>query len=222
MANSDPMTIKPPKLLIFCHGVGANGADLVPLATHWAVALPDTAMESPDAPFPFDGGGRGRQWFSIAGITPDNRAARVSDAAPAFDRLIDDLLGQHGVSESEAALVGFSQGTIMSLDALVRGRRPRAIIGYSGRLARPPVGRIAAETDILLVHGTADPVIPFAELARAEAALSEAGASVRAVTLDGVGHTISSVGAAMGLDFLRGLTTPRSKSGSDALSARPA
>lgn len=217
-----PDMVNPPKLLIFCHGVGASGADLVPLATHWAVTLPDTAMESPDAPFPFDGGGRGRQWFSIAGITPDNRAARVSDAAPAFDRLIDDLLAQHGVSESETVLVGFSQGAIMSLDAFVRGRRPRAIIGYSGRLVRPPVERITAETDILLVHGTADAVIPSAELARAEAALSAAGASIRTATLDGVGHTISSVGAALGLDFLRGLATPRPKSGSEAPSARPA
>jgi phospholipase/carboxylesterase len=77
-------------------------------------------------------------------------------------------------------LVGFSQGSIMALDALVSGRWPvRAVVAFAGRLASPEPFASASDSDVLLVHGDADPVMPVALSAQAEAALARAGYRAR-------------------------------------------
>ena len=105
-------------LIILLHGVGASGASLAPLAEAMAPALPGVAFATPDGVEPFDMGGPGRQWFSVKGVTAENRAARVAAARPAFDATLDRIIAEHGARPEHVALLGFSQGTIMSLDLL--------------------------------------------------------------------------------------------------------
>lgn len=200
------------RLVVFLHGVGARGDDLEPLARMWRAALPDAAMALPDGVEPYDMAPMGRQWFSVNGVTPANRGERVAAAAAAFDGVLAEELAAAGVPLEELILVGFSQGTIMSLDALATGRwAPRAVVGYSGRLARGPEGAgIGAKTPVLLVHGTADPVIPVRETEGAAQALRAAGTAVKTLIEPGVEHTISQAGAQAGLDFLRAVLTPPS------------
>lgn len=193
------------RLVVFLHGVGASGADLAPLARLWRSALPDAAMAFPDGPAPFDLGPAGHQWFSVNGVTEENRPQRVAAAAPVFDHVLTEELAWAGVEPEALILVGFSQGSIMALDALATGRwRPAAVVAYAGRLARRPTpGGITAGTRVLLVHGAADPVIPVHELGTAAQALREAGVPVDTRVEPGVGHTITEAGAQAGLDFLR-------------------
>ncbi len=184
-------------LVIFLHGVGARGGDLAPLGEIWAEALPRTDFEAPDGPEPFVGGGPGRQWFSVAGVTEANRPGRIVAARPAFDAVIRGLTDRHGLGDrpDRVALVGFSQGAIMALDAVASGRWKLAgVVAFSGRLAGAVTSRAAIDTNVLLVHGGSDPVIPATESVRAEALLSRAGFSARAKVIPGLGHTISQEG----------------------------
>ena len=194
------------QLVILLHGVGARGENLAGLGPIWARALPDTAFAAPDSPFPFDQGGPGRQWFSIAGVTPENRAARVIAARADFDAVIGALVAEHGFAArlDRVALVGFSQGAIMALDALASGRWPvAAVLAYSGRLATP-VDNPARGTPALLIHGDADMAIPFTQSQEAAARLTAAGVPTRLIIEPGQYHGISPQGAQEGARFLAG------------------
>lgn len=191
-------------LVILLHGVGSNGADLAPLGESWKARLPDAVFVSPNAPEPSNFGS-GYQWFSVAGVTEENRPARITAARAAFDTVISDIIDENGFNGrlNRVVLVGFSQGTIMSLDAVASGRWPvAAVIGFSGRLASEAPLTPSTETKIMLIHGTSDPVIPSWETEKAEAELKAAGLSVETVIEPGLGHTISIGGADRACDFL--------------------
>jgi phospholipase/carboxylesterase len=191
-------------LVVFLHGVGSRGADLMPIAQVLRPALQQAAFAAPDGPFAFDGGGPGRQWFSVSGVTEANRSQRIVAARAAFDDVVRDAIEQHGLAASldRVVLVGFSQGSIMALDAIVSGRWPvGAVVAYSGRLASPrPFVR--GSTQVLLVHGGADPVIPAVNSTQTAAALRETGFDAHTHILPGVGHTITAQGAQLGADFV--------------------
>ncbi len=196
---------KPARLVILLHGLGADGNDLIGLAPYWAPALPDAEFVSPNAPFPCDMAPWGFQWFSVQDRTPGNMLAGVKASAPILDAFIDEALAARGLDESQAALVGFSQGTMMSLYVGLRRAKPFAgIVGFSGRL----IGRELLKTDIrsrppvLLVHGTDDPVVPYDSLANAEAALKENDVPVETLSCVGMGHSIDQDGLTRAGRFL--------------------
>lgn len=191
-------------LVILLHGVGSNGEDLAGLGAHWSADLPDVIFSSPDAPFRFEHG-PGYQWFSLAGITPGNRPQRVETARQAFDRQLSAILNEHEMAEhlDKVVLVGFSQGSIMGLDAIVSGRWPVAgLVSFSGRLASPTPYHPAAATPIMMIHGMADSVIPYAETEIAAAALRESGLTVSTQFDPSIGHTISAQGARSAAEFI--------------------
>ncbi|BAI74677.1 hydrolase (plasmid) [Azospirillum sp. B510] len=200
------------RLVILLHGVGSSGADLMPLAQAWRHALPDTAFAAPDAPQPF-GMGDGHQWFSIAGVTEENRPARVAAALPALVELIEAERGRVGVAPADVALVGFSQGSIMALHlAMTAPERCGAVIAFAGRIAAPvptpagpvdgPADRLGARPPILMVGGLADGIMPPAVVRAAASHLRSAGFPVEEHLLRGVPHTITAAGARLGLSFL--------------------
>ena len=133
--------------MIFCHGYGSNGDDLIGLAPMLAKALPNTAFASPDAPQAVPGYPSGFQWFPISQLDPALMASGVRQAAGALDRFIDAELRRHELPARACALVGFSQGTMMALHVGLRRPEPlAAIVGFSGLLTRPrAAGRRAEE-----------------------------------------------------------------------------
>ena len=196
------MTRSSDRLVIGLHGVGASGRDLEGLARVWAPSLPGTRFAFPDAPEPC---GMGRQWFSISGVTEENRGGRIRDARPGLDATLSRVIEEHGFAGrlERVALVGFSQGTIMALDGVVTGRWPvGAIVGFSGRLASPEPHSPAIATPVLLVHGEADPVIPVDETQKAAARLAVCGMHVETLVIPGLGHGISAEGAERAVQFL--------------------
>lgn len=191
-------------LVIMLHGVGSSGGDLAPLASAWKAALPGAIFASPNAPNP-SSFGAGYQWFSIAGVTEANRSGRIADARPSFDEVISAIIAENGFGEKldRVAFVGFSQGTIMALDAVASGRWPvGALVGFSGRLASPLPLQPARQTPVLLIHGSADQVISATESNKAAEALKALGVAVETAILPGVPHTISAEGAEKAGAFL--------------------
>jgi phospholipase/carboxylesterase len=193
-----PLSGNPPKqLVVMLHGRGADGADLIGLAPMMAKHLPDALFLSPDAPNPCEDAPVGLQWFNRLGRTPENTAAGVRGAAPAIDAFLDHHLARHGLTDGDLALFGFSQGSMMALHVgMRRAAAPAAVLGYSGRLAAPESlgDEITARPPVLLVHGEADEIVPHASLAAAEAALSDAGVTVEAVSRPGLGHGLDNDG----------------------------
>jgi phospholipase/carboxylesterase len=196
----------PKKLVVLLHGLGADGNDLIGLAPYWAPLLPDAEFVSPDAPFPLDMGPFGRQWFSVQDRTPETMLAGARAAAPILDAFLDDALGSRGLEGRSLALVGFSQGAMMSLFVgLRRAASPAAIVAYSGALVAPQLLRseLRSKPPVMIVHGDADPVVPFAMMPAAVAGLKAVGISVTELVRPGLGHGIDEEGLTRGGAFLR-------------------
>jgi phospholipase/carboxylesterase len=188
-------------LVVFLHGLGADGNDLISLAPMLAPVLPDTAFASPHAPYPCDMAPMGRQWFSLQDRDPDVLLDGVRDAAPLLNAFLDQELKALGLGDDRLALVGFSQGTMTALHCALR--RPQAaavVVGFSGALLKPEVlgNEIVSRPPVLLVHGDADEVVPFQALALAEEALELNGVPVAAYARPGLGHGIDQEGLQLG------------------------
>lgn len=192
------------QLVILLHGWGADGDDLIGLAPYWGELLPEAAFVSPHAPFPCDMG-FGRQWFSLADRTPEVILAEVRLVAPMIDAFIDDQLAAYGLTPSELAIVGFSQGTMMALYvAPRRAEAVAALVGYSGRLIG--ADQLAAETKsrppVSLIHGERDDVVPASSMESAGTALAGAGFAVETHLRPALGHGIDPEGIAIAGRFI--------------------
>jgi phospholipase/carboxylesterase len=193
------------QLVVFLHGYGADGGDLLAIGREWSRLLPDAAFVAPNAPERCVMSGAGFQWFGLTFRDPDERWNGVRQARPVLDAFLDAELKAQGLSDSQLALVGFSQGTMMALHTGLRRRAaPGAILGYSGTLEG--ADQLAAEATgkppVLLVHGEADEVIPVEALFMATDALAAASIPVQWHLSLGVGHGIDPEGLKHGGEFL--------------------
>jgi phospholipase/carboxylesterase len=197
---------KPRQLVILLHGLGADGNDLIGLAPVFAQILPHAEFLSPNAPFPCDMAPYGYQWFSVQDRSFDAVLGGVRAAAPMLDAFIDEALAARGLAATDLALVGFSQGTMMSLHVGLRRANPVAgILGYSGRLIGGEIltDEIKSKPRVLLIHGDADPVVPFESLAQAEQAHRALGVPVETVRRPRLPHAIDEDGLRHGARFLK-------------------
>ena len=200
----------PKQLVVFLHGYGADGNDLIDIGRAWQPILPDTAFVSPHAPRPCGQAPVGREWFPLTFRDPNERWIGVNKARPAIDAFLDAELAKLGLDESALALVGFSQGTMMALHAgLRRAAAPAAIVGYSGVFVLPDkvkpeviAGEIKSRPPVLLVHGSEDDLIPAQALFQSAQALAALEVPVEWHLSEGVGHGIDQEGLRHGGAFL--------------------
>ncbi len=195
----------PKSLVIFLHGYGSNGADLISLAPYWRAALPNTLFIAPNAPQPCPGAPGGYQWWPLTSPAPAARAAGVRQPAAALNAFIDGQLERYGLTEDSVALVGFSQGAMMALHVGPRREQTLAgIVGYSGMLADPAAvtAEVRTKPPVLLVHGEADSVIPVIALQEGKLVLGSLGFKVATHISAGLGHSIDEAGLRLGEQFL--------------------
>jgi phospholipase/carboxylesterase len=197
---------KAKQLIVLLHGYGSNGDDLISLAPFFAQALPDAEFLSPNAPFPCEIAPFGFQWFGFEGRTPEMLLGGARLAAEILDKFLDAELAKRGLTDRDLALVGFSQGTMMSLHVGPRRQnRIGGILGFSGSLIAPNLlgSELKSKPPVLLIHGTADQVVPYGALAQAEKALKDAGVPIETESRPGLPHSIDQIGAQKGALFLR-------------------
>ena len=206
----EPRTGAARRLVVFLHGYGADGNDLIELGRVWQPFLSDAAFVSPHAPEPCAGAPMGRQWFALTFRDPEERWKGVNAAAPILNRFLDAELGRRSLPASALALVGFSQGTMMALHVgLRRAPAPAAIVGYSGLFVLPNgagpeavVADVLARPPVLLIHGDRDELIPVQALFQATQALAALEVPTEWHISPGIGHGIDQEGLRHGVEFL--------------------
>jgi phospholipase/carboxylesterase len=198
------------RLVVFLHGYGADGEDLIDIGRQWQQALPDAAFVAPHAPEPCAGAPYGRQWFPLTFRDPNERWRGVEHARPVLDAFLDEELARLRLGGGDLALVGFSQGTMMALHVgLRRAAAPAAIVGFSGLFVAPEgkgptamTAEIVARPPVLLVHGDHDQVIPPEALYFSATGLNSLQVPVEFHMSRGIGHGIAGDGLSLGATFL--------------------
>jgi phospholipase/carboxylesterase len=215
MAELDGPRIEPragtaKHLVVFLHGYGADGNDLIEIGRDWQELLPDAAFVSPHAPRPCGQAQVGREWFPLGFRIPGERWDGVQAAAPGLNAFLDAELSRRKLPPSALALVGFSQGTMMALHVgLRRTVPPAAIVGYSGILIMPDdamseafAAEIKSRPPVLLIHGDEDQLIPVQAVTHSAQGLAAVGIPAEWHISSGVGHGIDQEGLRHGGEFL--------------------
>jgi phospholipase/carboxylesterase len=203
-----PRSGKAKQLVVFLHGYGADGNDLIEIGRAWAGLLPDAAFVSPHAPHPCGQAPVGREWFPLTFRDPNERWTGVNSAAPVLNAFLNAELTRLQLPPSALALVGFSQGTMMALHVGLR-RAVAAIVGYSGMLVVPEnvdpesfAAEIVSRPPVLLVHGEQDDLIPVQALFHAAQGLAALNVPTEWHISPGIGHGIDQEGMRQGGAFL--------------------
>jgi phospholipase/carboxylesterase len=206
----EPRSGKAKQLVVFLHGYGADGNDLIDIGRAWQGILPDAAFVSPHAPHPCGQAPVGREWFPLTMRDPGERWVGVNAAAPVLNSFLDAELKRHQLPPSALALVGFSQGTMMALHVgLRRAVAPAAIVGYSGMLVVPEdidpdkfAAELRSKPPVLLIHGDQDQLIPVQALMHATQGLASMDIPAEWHISPGIGHGIDQEGLRQGGEFL--------------------
>ena len=215
MAELDGPRIEPrsglaKQLVVFLHGYGADGNDLIEIGRAWQGLMPDAAFVSPHAPRPCGQAPSGREWFPLTFRDPNERWVGVQAAAPILNAFLDAELARRQLPPQALALVGFSQGTMMALHVgLRRAVPPAAIVGYSGMLVVPEdvdpdtfAAEIKAKPPVLLIHGDQDELIPVQAVFHAAQGLAALDVPAEWHISSGIGHGIDQEGLRQGGEFL--------------------
>ena len=196
-------------MVVFVHGYGADGADLLSLSDPLAPHLANTVFLAVDAPSPCTGNPMGRQWFPIPrfdGSTEVAAAVEMNHAADDLNAFLDQQLADEGLTDKALALVGFSQGAMMALHVAPRRAKSMAgVVAISGQLMRAQLLGLetVSKPPILLVHGDRDDVVDFNEMQRAGQALQAAGFDTFGHVMKGTGHGIAPDGLGVAMQFLK-------------------
>lgn len=182
---------KAAQLILLFHGVGSNAQSLTGLGQAYAQAFPQAMVVAVDAPHASELAPGGRQWFSVTGVTEENRGERVDAALPAFEFAVRHWQERSGVDTAGTALVGFSQGAIMALASALRPEPVAArVIAIAGRFARLPEAPLHEGSTLHLLHGKADTVMPYSHAIEGAMRLKALGTDFTADVLPFIGHEL--------------------------------
>ena len=196
---------KPQQAVIFFHGYGGSGKDISSLAINWQRFLPDSIFMCPNAPEACSIHPDGFQWFDL---TSDNEKIILEKSILAEEKInifIDQILENFNLKNRNLALVGFSQGTMMSLHVSLRRKNSMAaVLGYSGKLIGADLLKndLISKPSIYLIHGDQDPMVPYQETLTAEKTLKEHGVDIKTHISKNTQHSIAEDGLRIGIDFL--------------------
>ncbi len=196
-------------LVVFVHGYGADGNDLIGLADPMAEHLPNTAFVSPHAPHACSMSPMGREWFPIPmidGSSEDVARAGMLKTADMFQDWLEGQITDMGLTADRVVLVGFSQGTMLALHTGPRrDNKLAAIVGFSGRLLAPELleAQVKTKPPVLLIHGDMDMVVPPTDMGKAADALTQNGFDVFTHISKDTAHGIAPDGLGLAVQFIQ-------------------
>lgn len=205
-----PASGKVKQLVVFLHGYGADGNDLLSLSEELTDILPDAHFISPNAFERCEMSPLGFQWFSLQEWSMQSLYTGVRRAEPVLNAFLDHQLERLGLKDEDLILIGFSQGTMTALYTALRRANPcKAIVGFSGALIGGNLlkDEVKSRPPVCLIHGTEDQVVPHNALLDASHWLSENDVPVEAHSIEGLPHGIDGRALSAAVRFLDQLTT---------------
>ena len=197
--------IKFDSIVVLLHGIGADASDLLPLAEHWSQKLKKTKFYSIDAPNPYKQAPFGREWFGLEDRDQTRILKEIDILKPIIISFLKNKLKEHKLDFKNLIMVGFSQGTMVSLNlAISMNKEIRGVLGYSGGIVLSKSGKIEinSKPKICLVHGTNDDVVPIRMMDSSKTFLEENNIEVESNAIDNLGHGINQKGLEIGENFL--------------------
>ncbi len=196
-------------VVVFLHGYGADGADLLGLSDPLSEHMPDTTFIAPDAPEKCAGNPVGFQWFPIPwldGSSEEDSMNGANQAALDIDAFLDQVLEDEGITPEQLIVFGFSQGTMMALRVLPRRAEPIAgLVAFSGRMLEPDqfAEQVKSKPPVLLVHGDQDDMVPPGHFSESGEILQAEGFETYGFIMKGTGHGIAMDGLSVALSFMQ-------------------
>ncbi len=190
------------KLIFLLHGWGSDGNDLIQLSYHWKNKLENITFIAPNGPNICEGNPNGRQWFNILTQNSAEIDQGLEKSFILLNEYIDINLNNFNLGKEDFFLVGFSQGTMLSLYTSIR-RRCKGVIGYSGAFIDTNLPEKIIKNDILLVHGELDTVVPLARMEHAVENLSSMSKTLETKIYKNLEHSINEDGLLLGIDFVK-------------------
>ena len=192
-------------IVVLLHGIGADSSDLLPLAKHWSQKLEKTKFYSINAPNPYKQAPFGREWFGLEDRDQTRILKEIDSIKPVIISFLKNKLNEHKLNFKNLIMVGFSQGTMVSLNlAINMNTEIRGVLGYSGGIVLSKSGKIEIKSkpNICLIHGKNDDVVPIKMMESSKIFLEENNVKVESNALDNLGHGINQEGLDIGENFL--------------------
>ena len=197
---------KPQQVIVLCHGYGGDGQDISNLAIHWQRFLPETIFLCPNAPEICSVNSQGYQWFDLSSDKEELILEKSLVAEEKLNTFIDQILNNFQLEPNKLALVGFSQGCMMSIQiALKKKKQISCLIGYSGKVINQKhlSDNIHSKPKIFLMHGANDTLVPPTHLLEAKEYLVKHGLKIKTKMFKDCEHRIPVEGVSLGLGFLK-------------------
>jgi len=197
---------KAKQVVILCHGYGGDGKDISLLAINWQRFLPDTIFLCPNAPEICSINPQGYQWFDLNSEKEDIILEKSLPAEEKLSKYLDQVIDDLQLNFSNLALVGFSQGCMMSIQVGVKKKEKiNCIIGYSGKIINKKhlSNNIKSKPKIFLMHGANDEIVSPMHLLEAKEYFNNHGIKIKTKLFNNCEHKIPVEGSSLGLDFLK-------------------
>ena len=197
---------KPQQVIVLCHGYGGDGQDISNIAIHWQRFLPETIFLCPNAPEICSVNSQGYQWFDLSSDKEELILEKSLVAEEKLNTFIDQILNNFQLEPNKLALVGFSQGCMMSIQiALKKKKQISCLIGYSGKVINQKhlSDNIHSKPKIFLMHGANDTLVPPTHLLEAKEYLVKHGLKIKTKMFKDCEHRIPVEGVSLGLGFLK-------------------
>ena len=197
---------KPQQVIVLCHGYGGDGKDISTLAINWQRFLPETIFLCPNAPEICAVNPQGYQWFDLSSDKEELILEKSLIVEEKLNTFIDQILNNFQLEPNNLALVGFSQGCMMSIQiALKKKKQISCLIGYSGKVMNQKhlSNNIHSKPKIFLMHGANDTLVPPTHLLEAKEYLVKHGLKIKTKMFKDCEHKIPVEGVSLGLGFLK-------------------
>ena len=197
---------KPQQVIVLCHGYGGDGKDISTLAINWQRFLPEAIFLCPNAPEICAVNPQGYQWFDLSSDKEELILEKSLIAEEKLNTFIDQILNDFQLEPNNLALVGFSQGCMISIQiALKKKKQISSLIGYSGKIINQKhlSDNIHSKPKIFLMHGANDTLVPPTYLLEAKEYLVKHGLKIKTKLFKDCEHRIPVEGISLGLGFLK-------------------
>jgi len=197
---------KPKQAIILCHGYGGDGKDISLLAINWQRFLPDAIFLCPNGPEICSINPKGFQWFDLEIEKEEVILEKSLVAEKKLTLFLDQVLDNFQLEPKNLALIGFSQGCMMSIQVGMKNKKEiNCVIGYSGKVINQKhlLENINSKPKIFLMHGDNDTIVLPTHLLEAKEYFTKCGIKIKTKLFKKCEHRIPVEGSSLGLEFLR-------------------